>query len=91
MEKNLLKKWIDENTIDTEGLPKTWAEASTIMREEYAPIDAMSIEELETFAKDSSNKAYIAVYANCLLKARNTGNYIEVNCFRHKIGMDVLT
>lgn len=91
MEKNLLKKWIDENNIDTEGLPKTWTEASTIMRKAYAPIDAMSIAELEIFAKNENNKVYIAVYANCLLKARNTGNYAEVNSFRHKIGMGVLT
>jgi hypothetical protein len=90
MEKNLLKKWIDENNIDTEGLPKTWAEANTIMREAYTPIDAMSIAELETFAKNGNHKVYIAVYANCLLKARNTGNYVEVNRFRHKIGMDAL-
>jgi hypothetical protein len=91
MEKNLLKKWIDENNIDTEGLPKTWTEASIIMREAYVPIDAMSIAELETFAKNGNNKVYIAVYANCLLKARNNGNYVEVNRFRHKIGMDALT
>lgn len=91
MEKNLLKKWMDENSIETEGLPKTWAEASAIMREAYTPIDAMSIAELETFTKNDNNKVYIAVYANCLLKARRTGNYVEVNRFRYKIGMDTLT
>ena len=90
MEKNLLKKWIEENKIDAEGLPKTWGEASIIMREAYFPIDAMSIEELESFAENGKNKVYVALYANCLLKARKTGNYAEVNSFRKKIGMDTI-
>jgi hypothetical protein len=89
MEENLLKKWIDENIKDTKGLPKTWAEASTIMRVEFSPLDTISIAELETFAKNGKNKVYIAVYANCLLKARKTGNYVNVNRFRRKIGMAV--
>ena len=90
MEKNPLKKLMEENNIDTKGLPKTWAEVSIMMREAYAPIDTMSIAELETFAKNGNNKVYIAVYANCLLKARKTGKYGEVNRFRRKIGMNVL-
>jgi len=90
MGKNLLKKWIDENIKDTEGLPKTRGEFNSIMREEYVPIDALSISELETFAKNGNNKVYIAVYANCLLNARKTGNYLKVNRFRKKIGMDAL-
>ena len=81
---------MDENNINTEGLPKTWAEASAVMREAYSPIDVMSIAELESFAQNGNNKAYIAVYANCLLKARNTGNYTEVNRLRKKIGMETL-
>jgi hypothetical protein len=86
MENDLLKKYIK----DTECLPRTWAEASTIMREAYTPVDALSIAELETFAKNGKNKVYIAVYANCLLKARKTGKYVEVNRFRRKIGMNAL-
>jgi hypothetical protein len=90
MEKNLLQKWLDEDSIDTEGLPKTWAEASTTMREAYKPLDAMNITELETFANDGKNKAFIALYAKCLLNARQTGKYAEVNHLRKKIGMNVL-
>ena len=89
MEENLLKKWIDENSKDAEGLPNTWAELSTIMKKECTPLDTMSIAELETFAKNGKNKAIITAYANCLLEARKTGNYAEINRFRKKIGMDV--
>jgi len=90
MKKNSFKKWMDENIKNIEGLPKTREEANAIMRVGFTPIDAMSIAELETFAKNSNNKIYIAVYANCLLKARKNGNYVKVNHFRHKIGMDDL-
>ena len=90
MGKNLFKKWIDENIKDTEGLPKTRAEANAMMRAGYKPVDALSIDELETFAKNGKNKVYIAIYANALLKARKTGSYVEVNRFRHEIGMDAL-
>ena len=90
MGKNLLKKWMDENIKNTEGLPKTRAEADSMMRAGYAPIDALSITELETFARNGKNKVYIALYANCLLKARKTGKYAEINRFRKNIGMGVL-
>jgi len=83
---NLLKKWIK----DAEGLPKTRAEADAMMRTGFAPVDALNIDELETFAKNGKNKVYIAIYANALLKARKTGNYVEVNRFRREIGMDAL-
>jgi hypothetical protein len=73
MEKNLLKKWIDENNIDTEGLPKTWTEASIIMRKAYVLIDAMSIAELETFAKNGNNKVYIAIYWRRMHTGRRRG------------------
>jgi len=86
MGENLLKKWIK----DTEGLPKTRAEANAMMREGFVTVDALSIDELETFAANGKNKAYIASYAKALLKARKTGNYVKVNRFRHKIGMDAL-
>jgi len=66
------------------------AEADAMMREGYAPIDAMNINELEIFAKDDNNKVYLAIYANCLLKARQTNKYKEVNRFRRKIGMSTL-
>jgi len=89
-EERLVKKWIEENIKDTEGLPKTRGEANAFMRTGFSPVDDLSITELETFAKNGKNKVYIAIYANCLLKARKTGNYVEVNRFRHKIGMDVL-
>jgi len=91
MGKVLLENWMDENIRGTEGLPKTRDEANTIMRVEYALIDSLSITELETFAKNKKSKAYIALYSNCLLKARKTGNYSEVNRFRKKIGMDALS
>ena len=86
MGENLLKKWIK----DAEGLPKTRAEADAMMRTGFAPVDALNIDELETFAKNGKNKVYIAIYANALLKARKTGNYVEVNRFRREIGMDAL-
>ena len=90
MGENLLKKWIDKNIKDKEGLPKTRAEADAMMRAGYEPVDALSIDELETFATNGKNKVYIAIYANALLKARKTGNYVKLNRFRHNIGMDAL-
>jgi hypothetical protein len=90
MEKNPLKKWMDKNIKDTEGLPKTRAELDTLMREGFPAVDALSVAELETFIQNGKNKFYIASYANCLLKARQTGNYKEVNRQRHMIGMNNL-
>jgi len=60
------------------------------MRAGFVLVDDLSITELETFAKNGKNKVYIAIYANCLLKARKTDNYVEVSRFQHKIVMDVL-
>ena len=90
MEENLLKKWLEENNFNTEDLPKTRAEAVSLMRESYSPIDALNIAELEPYAENGDNKAYVALYANCLLNARKTGNYVEVNRLRHLIGMEPL-
>jgi hypothetical protein len=87
MEKNPLEKWMDENIKDTEGSPKTRGEVYSLMREGFPPVDALSVAELETFAQNGNNKVYIALYANCLLKARQTGNYKEVNRLRHMIGL----
>jgi hypothetical protein len=88
MEKNPLKIGMVQNIKDAEGLPKTRAEFNAFMREGFIPVDTLSITELETFAQNDKNKAYIALYANCLLKARKTGNYKAINSFRQDIGMD---
>jgi len=86
MGENMLKKWIK----NTEGLPKTRAEADAMMRAGYEPVDALGIDELETFATNGKNKVYIAIYAKALLEARKNGNYNKINRFRHEIGMDSL-
>ena len=90
MAKNLLKKWMDENIKNTESLPKSRDEFNANMRGEFVSIDALSLNELETFAKDGKNKIYVVTYANCLLKARQTGNYVQVNRIRKKTGMQPL-
>jgi len=87
MAENPLKKWLKENTKDTD----TNGELSTNMKNEIISVDALTNDELEIFTKNKNNNVIIISYAVCLLKARNSGNYKKANSIRHRFGLSSIT